>query len=178
MVKRNAKHAFREKLEKFQFRKLLHFFFLSPTSRFEIWKLQTIPLSLRRIPAMLSSVLSLWQFLILAAFFSGSNAQSATSTSASAGQTVVITGKYLSLCWDWIIIIHIVCLVADVTSSNATSVFSPSQVTAAEGALVLFNFTQGNHTATQSTFTSPCLPINATGSNGFDDPPLSRLDIY
>jgi plastocyanin len=92
--------------------------------------------------------------MILAIFalflFGIANAQNATSTSASAGETVVIT-------------------VADVTSSNATSVFTPSQVTAAEGATVLFNFTQGNHTATESAFFAPCEPLNYTnGTNGFD----------
>lgn len=100
-----------------------------------------------------SRVFCLSQLALLAIFISGSitstAAQSATTTSVGAGETIVIT-------------------VADVTASNGTSAFTPSQVTAAEGATVYFNFTQGNHTATQSSFVAPCQPINATGANGFD----------
>ncbi|KAF5393304.1 hypothetical protein D9757_000487 [Collybiopsis confluens] len=77
-------------------------------------------------------------------------AQSSTSSAAGSSQTIVVT-------------------VSNATSSNASSVFSPSQITANVGDLVLFNFTAGNHTATQSAFFAPCTPINYTnGTNGFD----------
>ncbi|KAL1743755.1 Le.flp1-like protein [Schizophyllum fasciatum] len=56
------------------------------------------------------------------------------------------------------------------TSDNASAVFQPQQVTAKLNDIVFFNFTQGNHTVTQSLFASPCIPANAANStiNGFD----------
>lgn len=55
------------------------------------------------------------------------------------------------------------------SATNATSVFNPDQITAGLGDLVLFNFTEGNHTATQSAFFAPCESVNYTnGTNGFD----------
>ncbi|RFU31930.1 hypothetical protein B7463_g4398, partial [Scytalidium lignicola] len=50
---------------------------------------------------------------------------------------------------------------------NGTLTFSPSNVTAAVGDMVQFQFMGGNHTVTQSTFDQPCVPMdqssNATG---------------
>ncbi|KAL1731038.1 Le.flp1-like protein [Schizophyllum commune] len=56
------------------------------------------------------------------------------------------------------------------TSDNASAVFQPQQVTAQLNDIVFFNFTQGNHTVTQSLFASPCIPANLANStiNGFD----------
>lgn len=74
------------------------------------------------------------------------------------------------------------------TTANIGSVFTPQSVTADAGDVVVFNciftfdlslsqkidtlpsVTQGNHTATQSTFGSPCVPAHITDStiNGFD----------
>ncbi|EIM85015.1 uncharacterized protein STEHIDRAFT_122929 [Stereum hirsutum FP-91666 SS1] len=56
------------------------------------------------------------------------------------------------------------------TSTNASLVFQPQLITAVEGDIVFFNFTQGNHTVTQSTFASPCIAAHETNSsiNGFD----------
>ncbi|KAI1791124.1 hypothetical protein LXA43DRAFT_973197 [Ganoderma leucocontextum] len=53
---------------------------------------------------------------------------------------------------------------------NAITVFDPDAVTADIGDLIVFNFTQGNHTATQSTFAAPCIPLHDfdTTLNGFD----------
>ncbi|KAG6846237.1 hypothetical protein H0H93_015124, partial [Arthromyces matolae] len=56
------------------------------------------------------------------------------------------------------------------TTNDATTVFQPSSVIAQKGDIVTFNFTNGNHTATQSTFAAPCVPIHDTNVtiNGFD----------
>ncbi|CAL1711583.1 unnamed protein product [Somion occarium] len=56
------------------------------------------------------------------------------------------------------------------TTDNATAVFNPAQVFAKLNDIVVFNFTEGNHTATQSTFSSPCIPASLTDStiNGFN----------
>lgn len=77
------------------------------------------------------------------------------------------------------------------TSTNASLVFQPQLITAVEGDIVFFNctstshrllpyyiiliihhttVTMGNHTVTQSTFASPCIPAHDTNSsiNGFD----------
>ncbi|KAG6828252.1 hypothetical protein H0H92_008640 [Tricholoma furcatifolium] len=56
------------------------------------------------------------------------------------------------------------------TTSDAKTVFTPNSVAANAGDTVLFNFTHGNHTATQSAFSSPCVPIHKTNVtvNGFD----------
>ncbi|KAL5531919.1 hypothetical protein ACEPAF_5482 [Sanghuangporus sanghuang] len=56
------------------------------------------------------------------------------------------------------------------TSSDNTTTFSPQSVTARVGDIVFFNFTSGNHSATQSTFSSPCQPAHDTNNtiNGFD----------
>ncbi|GLB37732.1 hypothetical protein LshimejAT787_0407830 [Lyophyllum shimeji] len=64
----------------------------------------------------------------------------------------------------------IVITVGGNTTSDATSVFQPNSVVAREGDVVLFNFTQGNHTATQSTFAAPCVRAHDSDItfNGFD----------
>ncbi|OBZ69566.1 hypothetical protein A0H81_10266 [Grifola frondosa] len=64
----------------------------------------------------------------------------------------------------------IVITVGHNTTDNATTVFEPAEVHADIGDTVTFNFTLGNHTATQSTFGAPCVPIHDTNStiNGFD----------
>ncbi|KAK7691887.1 hypothetical protein QCA50_005291 [Cerrena zonata] len=56
------------------------------------------------------------------------------------------------------------------TTSNATMVFQPAQIIAAPNDIVVFNFTQGNHTVTQAAFGSPCQPIHDTNVtvNGFN----------
>ncbi|KAF8346016.1 hypothetical protein F5887DRAFT_964594 [Amanita rubescens] len=56
------------------------------------------------------------------------------------------------------------------TSADATTVFQPPSVTGNMGDVVYFNFTQGNHTAIQSLFDAPCVPIYVTNytMNGFD----------
>jgi plastocyanin len=93
----------------------------------------------------------MFAFLAFLALCTAVAAQSSTSSAAGTAQTIVVT-------------------VSNPTSSdNASSVFSPSEITAGLNDLVLFNFTQGNHTATQSDFFAPCVPVNYTnGTNGFD----------
>ncbi|KAJ3997801.1 fasciclin-like protein [Lentinula boryana] len=87
----------------------------------------------------------------LALFVGPTIAQSSTSSAAGSSQTIIVTVSNSS------------------SASNASSVFNPDQITAGLGDLVLFNFTQGNHTATQSAFFAPCEPVNFTnGTNGFD----------
>ncbi|KAI0645159.1 hypothetical protein C8Q79DRAFT_927401 [Trametes meyenii] len=65
---------------------------------------------------------------------------------------------------------QIVITVGGNTTDNATTVFQPAEVTANIGDVVFFNFTQGNHSAIQSTFASPCIPAHDTNAtiNGFD----------
>ncbi|ETW74848.1 fasciclin-like protein [Heterobasidion irregulare TC 32-1] len=64
----------------------------------------------------------------------------------------------------------IVITVGHNTTGNGSTVFQPQRVTAELGDTVIFNFTLGNHTATQSTFSSPCTPAHDTNItiNGFD----------
>ncbi|PPQ87443.1 hypothetical protein CVT25_008179 [Psilocybe cyanescens] len=64
----------------------------------------------------------------------------------------------------------IVITVGGNTTSDPGAVFNPQTVVADTGDVVLFNFTQGNHTVTQSTFPSPCTAVHFTNStiNGFD----------
>ncbi|CAA7260537.1 unnamed protein product [Cyclocybe aegerita] len=64
----------------------------------------------------------------------------------------------------------VVVTVGGNTTENPGAVFQPQSVVAEEGDVVLFNFTRGNHTATQSTFASPCIPAHITNEtiNGFD----------
>ncbi|WVQ76813.1 hypothetical protein IAR50_006487 [Cryptococcus sp. DSM 104548] len=59
---------------------------------------------------------------------------------------------------------------------NSTKTFTPSELTAAVGDIVNFQFVGGNHTVTQSTFASPCtnsgfksgfVPGNATNPSSF-----------
>ncbi|KAI0663949.1 hypothetical protein C8Q70DRAFT_1041757 [Cubamyces menziesii] len=56
------------------------------------------------------------------------------------------------------------------TPDNGTTVFKPAEVQADIGDVVFFNFTQGNHSAIQSTFASPCIPAHDTNItiNGFN----------
>ncbi|KAF4598681.1 hypothetical protein EYR38_007089 [Pleurotus pulmonarius] len=55
-------------------------------------------------------------------------------------------------------------------TNDATTVFQPQRVTAKLGDTVMFNFTNGNHSATQSTFSAPCIPAHDSNItiNGFD----------
>ncbi|KAF9451534.1 hypothetical protein P691DRAFT_663136, partial [Macrolepiota fuliginosa MF-IS2] len=64
----------------------------------------------------------------------------------------------------------VVVTVGGNTTTNPRAVFDPPTVTARQGDVVYFNFTQGNHTVIQSVFAAPCMPahdFNAT-FNGFD----------
>lgn len=65
---------------------------------------------------------------------------------------------------------NVVVTVGKNTTDNATMVFDPAQVSAKLNDIVVFNFTIGNHTVTQSTFASPCTPAHDTNItiNGFD----------
>ncbi|KAJ7818174.1 hypothetical protein B0H14DRAFT_3474016 [Mycena olivaceomarginata] len=65
---------------------------------------------------------------------------------------------------------HVVTVHNNASATNGTSVFVPQVVNAALGETVFFNFTQGNHSATQSTFAAPCIPAHETNItiNGFD----------
>jgi hypothetical protein len=53
---------------------------------------------------------------------------------------------------------------------NNDTVFDPQEVNATVGDAVRFLFVQGNHSATQSTFAEPCIPIHESNQtiNGFD----------
>ncbi|KAJ6497691.1 Le.flp1-like protein [Mycena sanguinolenta] len=79
-------------------------------------------------------------------------AQSSTTTSAA----TVVT--------------HVVTVANNQSATNGTSVFTPQVVNASLGDIVFFNFTQGNHSATQSDFATPCIPLHDTNVtlNGFD----------
>ncbi|KAF9031229.1 hypothetical protein BDZ89DRAFT_984840 [Hymenopellis radicata] len=65
---------------------------------------------------------------------------------------------------------NIVITVGLNTTGNATAVFQPDTVTAKLNDVVVFNFTQGNHTVIQSLFASPCIPAHDANItiNGFD----------
>ncbi|TBU37455.1 hypothetical protein BD309DRAFT_974046 [Dichomitus squalens] len=68
---------------------------------------------------------------------------------------------------------QIVITVGGNTTNNASTVFQPAEVTANIGDVVFFNFTQGNHSAIQSEFASPCIPAHDTNItvNGFNSGP-------
>ncbi|KAK0241336.1 hypothetical protein EDD85DRAFT_396159 [Armillaria nabsnona] len=65
---------------------------------------------------------------------------------------------------------NIVVTVGHNTTNNASAVFQPQSVTAKLNDIVVFNFTEGNHTVTQSLFYAPCIPANGANNtvNGFD----------
>ncbi|KAI5117198.1 hypothetical protein M0805_004968 [Coniferiporia weirii] len=58
----------------------------------------------------------------------------------------------------------------NMTAGDNTTTFSPQRVAAVAGDIVFFNFSAGNHSATQSTFAVPCIPAHDTNItiNGFD----------
>ncbi|GAW00571.1 fasciclin-like protein [Lentinula edodes] len=100
---------------------------------------------------MIKSLVTYGFFAALAFLVGPTIAQSSTSSAAASAQTIIVTVSNAS------------------SATNASSVFSPDQITAGVGDLVLFNFTEGNHTATQSAFFAPCESVNYTnGTNGFD----------
>jgi len=55
-----------------------------------------------------------------------------------------------------------------IVGGSAGLVYTPSNITAQPGDIVTFEFHEKNHTATQSSFASPCDPLNANGVTGFD----------
>ncbi|KAI0302343.1 hypothetical protein B0F90DRAFT_1667553 [Multifurca ochricompacta] len=71
-------------------------------------------------------------------------------------------------------VLVIACLAAAktivITVGGNTTTFVPQSVAAALGDIVTFNFVSGNHTATESTFSNPCIPAHETDItiNGFD----------
>ncbi|CCM03922.1 uncharacterized protein FIBRA_06073 [Fibroporia radiculosa] len=109
------------------------------------------PLPLLTHPVVSLELFSSKDARFLLAATTAAFAQTTTTTSAAAGQTYVIT-------------------VGHNTTSNASLVFQPQEVHAELGDTVLFNFTDGNHTAIQSTFSEPCIPAHQTNItiNGFD----------
>jgi len=50
--------------------------------------------------------------------------------------------------------------------ANGQLAFNPPNITAALGDTVTFEFHQKNHTATQSSFNNPCVPLAATSTTG------------
>jgi len=79
----------------------------------------------------------------------GAMAQSTTSSAASASSGTP-SGS---------VQVHVV----QVGNSNGSLVYSPSNVKAAVGDMVQFQFAPNNHTVTQSTFDAPCSPVKTTG---------------
>ncbi|KAF7319524.1 hypothetical protein HMN09_00291800 [Mycena chlorophos] len=67
-------------------------------------------------------------------------------------------------------ITHVITVANNASATNGSNVFTPQVVNASLGETVLFNFTQGNHSATQSEFATPCIPAHDTNItvNGFD----------
>ncbi|EMD32920.1 hypothetical protein CERSUDRAFT_35825, partial [Gelatoporia subvermispora B] len=65
---------------------------------------------------------------------------------------------------------NIIITVGGNTTTNGSLVFQPQEVHAVLGDTVIFNFTLGNHTATESSFAQPCIPVNESNTpmNGFD----------
>jgi len=71
----------------------------------------------------------------------------------------------------WVVAAKVITItVGGNTTDDGTTTFVPQSVSAALGDEVRFNFTNGNHTATESTFSSPCIPAHETDNtiNGFD----------
>ncbi|KAJ7772133.1 hypothetical protein DFH07DRAFT_217303 [Mycena maculata] len=87
------------------------------------------------------------------ALVGGQSSSAASSTSLSPAQ-----------------ITHFITVANNLTATNASNVFQPNVVNASLGETVYFNFTQGNHSATQSTFAVPCVPASQSNSsiNGFN----------
>ncbi|KAJ6511702.1 hypothetical protein DFH09DRAFT_1049676 [Mycena vulgaris] len=63
---------------------------------------------------------------------------------------------------------------AEMNSPGGIFQFNPSQITATNNSIVTFQFTgaPGNHSITQSSFTSPCEPL----ANGFDSGWVAQLE--
>ncbi|KAF9652819.1 hypothetical protein BDM02DRAFT_2631056 [Thelephora ganbajun] len=55
------------------------------------------------------------------------------------------------------------------TNKDASLIFQPQEVKAAVGDFVVFNFTNGTHSAIESTFAEPCIPAHDSNTtlNGF-----------
>jgi len=54
-----------------------------------------------------------------------------------------------------------------VTVGDGGLTFTPNTVNASAGDIVVFQFFPGNHTATQSTFASPCTRLSSGADSGF-----------
>ncbi|EAU91610.1 hypothetical protein CC1G_12089 [Coprinopsis cinerea okayama7 len=81
--------------------------------------------------------------------------------------------SFLYTLFSFALLVHardIIITVGGNTTENPGAVFSPQSVTADLGDVVIFNFTQGNHTAIQALFGSPCIPAHEIDStvNGFN----------
>ncbi|KAJ7188668.1 hypothetical protein C8R46DRAFT_27786 [Mycena filopes] len=71
------------------------------------------------------------------------------------------------------IVTHIITVSNNQTADNASMVFTPQSVNASLHDTVIFNFTEGTHSAIQSSFANPCQPAHDTNStvNGFNTGP-------
>ncbi|KAF9567533.1 hypothetical protein CPC08DRAFT_703071 [Agrocybe pediades] len=56
-------------------------------------------------------------------------------------------------------------------------VFNPSQLTAAAGDTISFQFQAKNHSVTQSTFTDPCTPVPGGADSGFVNVPAGSTSL-
>jgi len=104
--------------------------------------------------------MAFWSFLTFhLALVTAAAAQSSSSSSSSPSSSATPTN-------------HIITVGGN-TTSNATLVFQPSLLYANINDTVTFNFTQGNHSATESTFGEPCVYASDSNStiNGFDSGP-------
>jgi len=83
-------------------------------------------------------------------------AQSASASATASAPSAIVT--------------HIITVANNLTATNGSAVFTPQSVNASLHDVVIFNFTEGTHSATQSTFANPCIPAHDTNStiNGFN----------
>ncbi|KAI0317488.1 hypothetical protein OF83DRAFT_138610 [Amylostereum chailletii] len=61
---------------------------------------------------------------------------------------------------------------------NGTLTFTPNQVAAAVGDIVQFTFVQKNHSATQTSFDTPCTPLPGGINAGFNPVPAGQTDNF
>lgn len=90
----------------------------------------------------------------------GENAAASPTVSAGASGTVVATGATHSV----------------TVGGPQGLAFSPPELKASQGDTVIFTFLSQNHTATQSAFDTPCVPLDGGMDSGYQANPNNTID--
>ncbi|KAH8906953.1 hypothetical protein BR93DRAFT_937878 [Coniochaeta sp. PMI_546] len=106
----------------------------------------------------------------------GGGAAAATSAAAAAGGEAAASSATVATGATSVVSGAGATHTVTVGGAAAGLAFSPSQISAAIGDMVIFTFLSANHTATQSAFATPCEPLAGGMDSGFQPNPNNSVN--